>query len=154
MMKNHALSICIVCLICLGLVASCQETKTLTSVQSHPELIGTWVLTSRVENGAVVPAKDRLVKIQLKEDGTFQISYRGEPQQQWIQAGHGAYLYSPPTLSLHWDSGRIVPLLVSNLNSEGFHAHHGRVLAPLKDQEPDEIFKKVLKKKGPTSEGS
>ena len=154
MMKNHALLVFVGCLVCLALLISCQENKSPSSIQSNPELIGTWVLTGRIVEGTIVPAQDRLVKIEFKEDGAFQISYRGEPQQQWIEAGHGAYSYHPPMLSLHWDSGRTVPLLLSNLTSEGFNAHHGRDLAPLKDQEPDEIFKKVQKEKGRTRGGS
>ena len=156
MMKNGAQFVFVGFLVCLAtlLLYSCQENKLQTSAQSHPELIGTWVLAARISEGSEKPADDRLVRIQFNQDGTFNIGYKGEPQQKWIEAGHGAYSYNPPMLSLHWDSGRIVPLLLSNVTAESFNAHHGRGFVPLKDQEPEEIFRKVTKEKGPTRSGS
>lgn len=156
MMKN--LSICaiyILCFCCMALMISCQEQRAQFSSEIHPELVGTWVLTARIIQGQETPAKNRVVKLIFRKDGTFETSYKGETGQEWVQAGRGAYSYNAPILSLHWDSGRIVPLLLTKVTAEGFRAHHGRDLAPLKDQEPDEIFEKVQNQKGPTrSSGS
>lgn len=155
MMKNFTVLFSYTgCVICLALFVSCQEQKVQRSIESHPELIGTWVLTDRIIDGIKQLAQDRIVKLVFKSDGTFATSYRGDNRQQWVHAGRGAYLYDSPYLSLHWDSGRVVPLLLSDLNSESFKAHHGREMAPLKEQEPDEIFKKVKKEMSPTQNGS
>ncbi len=155
MMKNLSiLVIYILCFFCAALMISCQEQRAQFSSEIHPELLGTWVLTTRTIEGQETPAKDRMVKLTFKKDGTFRTSYKGDADQEWVHAGQGAYSYNAPILSLHWDSGRVVPLLLTNLTSESFRAHHGRDLAPLKDQEPDELFKKVKNEKGPSRNAS
>ena len=155
-MKKNLLNFAVflLCFISVSLLCSCQEQKTQISAEVPSELLGTWVLAARIINGQDAPAQDRVVTIVFKKNGVFETSYKGEPDQEWVRAGQGAYSYNPPILSLHWDSGRVVPLLLSNLTPESFRAHHGRGLAPLKDQEPDEIFKKAQKEKGPTRSGS
>ncbi len=155
MMKNLLnFVVCLLCFISVSLLCSCQEQKTKVLTEVPSELLGTWVLTARIIDGQDGPVQDRVVKLVFKKNGGFETSYKGEPDQVWVRAGQGVYSYNPPILSLHWDSGRVVPLLLSNLTPESFRAHHGRDLAPLKDQEPDEIFKKAQKEKGPTRSGS
>ncbi len=155
MTKNLSIfAIYTLCFFCLVLMISCQEKGVQSSSEVHPELVGTWVLTARTIQGQETPAKDRVLKLTFRKDGTFETSYQGETSQAWVQAGQGGYSYIAPILSLHWDSGRVVPLLITNLTSESFRAHHGRDLTPLKDQEPDEIFMKVQNQKGPTRSGA
>ena len=81
--------------------------KTQISAEVPSELLGTWVLAARIINGQDAPAQDRVVTIVFKKNGVFETSYKGEPDQEWVRAGQGAYSYNPPILSLHWDSGRV-----------------------------------------------
>lgn len=152
MRKNlYNLVFCLLCFISLVCFSACQEHGPQTKTkEAPPELLGTWVLTNRIIDGQETPAQERLIKLTFKKDGTFQASYKGELRQTWIAAGQGAFLYNPIMLSLYWDSGRVVPLLIGELTSERFRVHHGRNTVPLKDQEPDEIFQKSPQEKGPT----
>jgi hypothetical protein len=151
MKKTKILTIGLFLLICLGLFSSCQDRKAVsTTTEVPPELLGTWVLAARIVDGQEQPANDRVIKLVFRKNGTFQASFRGEPNQAWVAAGQGAYSYNSPLMSLHWDSGRTVPLLISVLTPDRIRVHHGREMTPMLDQEPDEIFQKAQQEKGPT----
>jgi hypothetical protein len=90
------------------------------------------------------------MKLTFNPDGSFLASYRGDGTQNWIRAGQGGFAYHPPYLSLHWETGPVLTLLVREADSERLLIHHGRNVIPLKDQEPDEIFVKQKIEKGPT----
>ncbi len=151
MKKTKILSLGLLLLVCLGLFSSCQERKApRTTTEVPSELLGTWVLAARIVDGQEQPANDRVIKLVFRKDGTFHASFRGEPNQAWVAAGKGAYSYNSPLMSLHWDSGRTVPLLISVLNPDRIRVHHGREMTPMTDQEPDEIFQKAQQEKGPT----
>jgi len=111
---------------------------------------GTWTLQARIADGKEVPANDRFMKLVLNEDGTFRALYRGDRAQNWIVAGQGGYSYAPPALNLFWDSGQVVTLLVVETEPNRLRLHHGTTLAPLKDQEPDDVFVRDTSAKGPT----
>lgn len=146
---------CSLCFISLACFSACQEHRAQTKTkEAPPELLGTWVLTNRIIDGQDTPVQERLIKLTFKKEGVFQASYKGEPRQAWISAGRGAFVCNPPMLSLFWDSGRVVPLLIGELTSERLRVHHGRNTVPIKDQEPDEIFQKAPQEKGPTKGGA
>ena len=152
MKKTKILTLGLLLLACICLLGSCQERKALRTTTEVPsELLGTWVLAARIVDGQEQPANDRVIKLVFRKDGTFHASFKGEPKQAWIAAGQGAYSYNSPLMSLHWDSGRTVPLLISVLNPDRIRVHHGREMTPMTDQEPDEIFQKAQQEKGPTS---
>jgi len=110
---------------------------------------GTWALKSRLIKGNWTPAVQRQLKLELSGEGTFTARYRGDANQGWIRAGSGALSYDPPHLTFFWDSGQIVRLIVMERKPEQIVIHHGRNLAPLKNQEPDELF--VVRKTGSKS---
>ncbi len=151
MKKVRDFAICL--LLAAGVVAllSCQDNKSTQKMKEPPdELIGTWVLSDRIIDGQSSPTQNGIIKLSFRKTGKFQASFQGEPNQKWVEAGQGVFSYDPPLLTLYWDSGRVVPLLLSNLSSDSLHFHHGRTMIPLKDQEADEVFRKVKPEKGPT----
>lgn len=114
-------------------------------------LSGTWTLKSRMtDGGGEAPAAERCMRLELHRDGTFNAKYRGTTSQPWIKAGQGAFSYAPPYLDLYWESGAKISLLVTELDQDRILVHHGRNLAPLKDQEPEELFTRERIEKGPT----
>jgi hypothetical protein len=130
---------------------SCQSTSSDSNAKDQRARIsGTWLMTARMLDGSEVPVTERVMRLALNSDGTFYANYRGEMNQDWILAGQGAYSYEPPLLNLYWDSGRVINLLVDESQPEKLVLHHGRNAAPLKDQEPDEIFVRHKGEKGPT----
>ncbi len=116
---------------------------------NSPNLTGTWMLQSRIIEGVTVPAKDKIIRLQLDPGGKFQAFYKGEESQDWIRAGQGGFSYAPPKLTLHWESGQALSLLVQDKDPEHIFVHHGRNMVPLNNQEPDEIFVKQATNKAP-----
>ncbi len=98
------------------------------------------MLTSRIDQNGEKEARQRLIKLILQPDSTFQARYRGVPEQDWILAGKGAFSYEKPLLKFFWESGSTVTFLVTDENQDRMTLHHGLNLAPLEDQEPDEVF--------------
>ncbi|MGD9818422.1 MAG: lipocalin family protein [Desulfomonilaceae bacterium] len=132
-------------------VISCQSQSADTSQNTQgARIVGTWIMTSRIIDGEEVPVKERVMKLVLNSDGTFIANYRGEINQEWILSGQGAFSYDPPTLNLYWDTGRLINLLVDESQPDRLVLHHGKNIAPLKDQEPDEVFLRFKGEKGPT----
>ena len=124
------------------LLASCSTEKA-----AHEDgggqarlLTGTWLLKSRFIKGNWTPAIQRQIKLDMTDRGTFTACYRGDGNQAWIVAGAGAFDYDPPNLTFFWDSGQLVRLVVLERNAKRIVIHHGPNFAPLKDQEPDELF--------------
>lgn len=117
---------------------------------NYAKLVGIWVLTSRVINDSEQPAEQRILKLIFTDKGMFTAEYRGDKQQKWIRPGRGVFTYSPPLLTLYWDSGSVTTLSVQFASADRMVLHHGRNLAPLKDQEPDEIYQRQAMAKGPT----
>ncbi len=113
-------------------------------------LAGTWSLKARIAQGEESPVTERFMKLVLQPGGTFRAEYRWDQAQGWIPAGQGGFSYAPPNLTLFWEAGAVSNLLVSEIESDKILLHHGRNLAPLKDQEPDEIFVRLKIEKGPT----
>jgi hypothetical protein len=111
-------------------------------------LAGAWVSKARVVEGKEEPAVDRLVKIEFGEDKTFRYHFRGDAAQAWVLAGKGVYSYVPPSLTFYWDSGPVANLLVVSRDAARICVHHGRNLAPLHNQDPDEVFVKEPGGKG------
>ena len=151
-MKNlRDLAICLLWIAGFVALTSCQDHKSTQKIKEPPdELIGAWVLSDRVIDGQLTPIQDGIIKLTFRKTGKFQASFQGQPNQKWVEAGQGVFSYDPPLLSLYWDSGRVVPLLLSELSSESLRFHHGRTTVPLKDQEADEVFKRLKPEKGPT----
>lgn len=143
----------LLCLALLGglLLASCSDKGvSIQKNENASRLVGTWLLKARLIDGKETPATERYMKLQLKDDETFRSWYRGEASQPWISAGQGAFSYDPPHLSLHWDSGATVTLLVTEKGPETLEIHHGRNVVPLKDQDPPEVFVRQKPQTGPT----
>ncbi len=112
-------------------------------------------MQSRVVDGKETPATERQMKIVVGDQGTFLFQYRGDDKQKWINAGEGGVSYIPPSLKFFWDTGQTQTLLVVKEQSDRIRLHHGQNLAPLKDQEPDEIFvREKAAGKGPTRRAS
>ncbi|MDQ7781258.1 MAG: hypothetical protein RDU20_00170 [Desulfomonilaceae bacterium] len=130
------------------------ESPRLDVRGDNGRVAGTWMLEARVVDGNVSPANERFIKLRLSPDGTFSADFRGEPQQPWIRAGQGAFLYDPPLLSLFWDGGASVTFLVTESEPDRMKLHRGRNLVPLKEQEPDEIFVRHRIEQGPTKKPS
>jgi len=136
--------------ICLGM-ASCGGDLPSTDKKGEvSRLAGTWTLKARISDGVEAPAAERCMRLELHRDGTFKAKYRGNTAQSWIKAGQGAFSYGPPYLNLYWESGAMNSLLVNELDQDRMLIHHGRNLAPLKDQEPEELFTREKIEKGPT----
>ena len=160
MRKTHSLGLnwTIIALLLVGalMVAACGRSQTGSSQKSEDatRLTGTWVLTSRILEGRDVPATTRLMKLTFNSNGTFRALYRGDETQKWIAAGSGGYSYARPLLTLFWDSGPVVTILVEETESDRFLFHHGRNLVPHQNQEPDEIFVRQKVEKGPTRQPS
>jgi hypothetical protein len=140
----------------LGILAiSCSsQQKSAEKTGDAARLTGTWVLTSKVVEGRDVPVTSRLMKLVFNNNGTFRAIYKGEEAQAWIGAGSGGFSYTPPLLTLFWDSGATVTVVVEERDVERLLFHHGRNLAPLNNQEPDEVFVRQKIEKGPTRQPS
>jgi hypothetical protein len=142
--------------VCVGLlsliVAGCDTKPASTQKPDNAAaLSGTWILKSKISpDGVESPVSQRFMKLTFRADGSFQAAYRGEETQSWIRAGQGGFSYHPPHLSLYWESGPVLTLLVREFQPERLLIHHGRSMIPLKDQEPDEVFVKQKSEKGPT----
>jgi len=134
----------------LALSCCTEKTTKIEKSDKASQVAGIWTMKSRVLEDREQPVVQRFLKLHLKEDGTFRADYRGEENQKWIQAGRGGFSYEPPLLTLYWDSGQVITLLVREVQPEQLVIHHGRNLAPLKDQEPDEVFGRQKETKGPT----
>jgi len=132
------------------LLLSCdRQTGAIQKNENNSRLAGTWVIQSRIIDGVESPADQRFIGFVFNADGLFSSKYRGEKSQGWIRAGEGAFSYNPPVLTLYWDSGAIATLLVVESGPERLVFHHGRNLAPLLNQEPDEVFARQKPEKGP-----
>ena len=145
---------CTLCAVLLlsGLLMGCAEqSPNLESASANSRMIaGSWVLKTRVSGGSAQPAQDRIMRLNLTPRGTFTAYYRGDATQKWIRAGEGGFSYVPPLMTLFWDNGAKVTLLVTEEGPDRIRVHHGRNLAPLKNQDPDEIFVKQKTGRGPT----
>ena len=144
-------SVIFFCLVSLLALSSCTErTPKVERSDKAALLAGAWTMKSRLVAEREDPVVQRFLKLRLKEDGTFRADYRGQEDQKWIQAGQGGFSYEPPLLTLYWNSGQVITLLVRDAKPEQLVVHHGRNLVPLKDQEPDEVFVRQKERKGPT----
>ncbi len=136
------------------LVSCSSRTGSTEKTADTSRLAGTWVLTSRVIKGQDVPATSRLMKLKFSNNGTFSSTYRGDEAQKWIAAGAGGFSYAPPLLTLYWDSGPVVRIIVKETDPKHLLFHHGKNLVPLKKQDADEIFVRQKMEKGPTRQPS
>jgi hypothetical protein len=143
-------SLVVICLLML-LLASCrdQAPSTQTLNQQNAQLIGTWTLKTRSTGGEETPATERQMKLIFLTGETFRAEFRGDDTQKWIRAGEGSFTYRPPELTLYWESGGIMTLLVTELASDSLFVHHGRQVVPLNNQEPDEVFVRHKPQTGP-----
>jgi hypothetical protein len=132
------------------LISCSSQPKSAEKSAEAARLAGTWVMKSKIVKGQDVPATTRLMKLVFNSNGTFRAIYRGNEKQAWIRAGAGGFSYSPPFLTLFWDSGAVVTILVEEKDLEHLQFHHGHNLVPMKNQEPDEIFVRQKTEKGPT----
>jgi hypothetical protein len=117
-----------------------KDTSAPSRINKASQLAGTWKLESRIIEDHVVPAQNRQLRLQFNKDSTFEAFYRPTSQQQWVKAGSGALLYDPPNLVMFWDDGRETQLVVLEHDNKKLKIHHGRNLAPLEDQRPQELF--------------
>lgn len=137
------------------LLVSCdRQTITVQKNDSNSLLAGTWIIQSRIIDGVDSPADESFLGFVFDADGLFKSKYRGEKSQEWTRAGEGAFLYNPPLLTLYWDSGDTATLLVVESGPDRLVFHHGRNLAPLINQEPDEVFARQKPEKGPVRKPS
>jgi hypothetical protein len=135
-------------------VASCgDKAVTIPKNENTSRLVGTWILKTRIADGAESPVTERQMRLYFKDDQTFRAEFRGEESQNWITAGAGSFSYSPPVLTLYWDAGQTLTLLTEERGGDTMLIHHGRNFVPLKDQEPQEIFIRA-KAAGPTRQPS
>ena len=135
----------------LTLLASCSDQgKIPQKSESAARLSGIWDLKSRITDENEAPVTQRFIRLALKNDGTFRADYRGEANQKWVKAGQGAFSYSPPILTMHWESGAVSALLVRDSQPDRMVLHHGRNMTPLAEQDPDEVFVRINPEKGPT----
>jgi hypothetical protein len=118
------------------------ETKTTPVINNENagKLVGSWTLVSKIDDDKETPVTQRFLKLEFRPDGSFKAAFRGDENQAWIRPGQGGYAYNPPILTLYWQTGNSLSLLVSELGPDKLRIHHGRNMAPLKDQEPDEVF--------------
>ncbi len=112
--------------------------------QNKDKIIGVWKLQSRLVDGveSPAPATERQLKLYFEPNGVFTAHFRGDESQPWIKAGKGAFTYRGPSLNLYWESGNRVVLLAKPLDPTRLYIHHGGNMAPLANQEPDEVFVK------------
>ncbi len=132
-------------LIVIASLVGCSKgpSPTVPSNEKAKLLAGTWTIKSRISaEGTEQPAVDRQMKLALTGNGLFKAQYRGEAAQQWIVLGQGAFSYDPPWVTLYWDSGRITALTVLEKGPDTMKVRHGRNLAPVEGQEPDEVYAK------------
>jgi hypothetical protein len=137
------------------LLSSCDhQSGTTQKNQNNSRLAGTWIIQSRIIDGVASPANERFIEFTFDADGLFKSRYRGEKDQDWIRAGEGAFSYQPPLLTLYWDSGATATLLAVETAQEELVFHQGRNLAPLTNQEPDEVLVRQKTAKGPVRKPS
>ncbi len=137
------------------LSVSCDpKTRSVQENENNTRLAGTWIIQSRIIDGVASPVNERFIGLVFDKGGLFRSTYREERSQEWIRAGEGAFSYDPPLLTLYWDSGATARLLVVESSPEQLIFHHGRNLAPLNNQEPDEIFSRQKTDKGPVKKPS
>ena len=141
-MKRSLLLVAAAGLAALVLI-SCARDAQVTNPQDQAGLLsGIWILGSRIESGKEVPVVERFMKLVLRDDGTYRAEYRGDASQQWIVAGSGVFSFLPPVVQFFWDSGDVTSFLVLERDSNRLQLHHGATLAPLKEQEPDEVYRR------------
>lgn len=139
------------CVLTAAIIAvSCESKPSKQTGADTQQILGTWTLKSRITDGLEAPATERLMRLTLNPDGTFRALYRGDETQNWIKAGQGAFAFEPPYVTLYWESGAVITIMVSQMEPDQLLVHHGRNLVPLKDQEPEEIFTRQKVEKGPT----
>jgi hypothetical protein len=131
-----------------------RQTGSVQKNENNSRLAGTWIIQSRIIDDVESPVDERFVRFVFDANGLFQSTYRGERTQEWIQAGDGAFSYDPPLLTLYWDSGATARLLVVESGPDRLVFHHGRNLAPLNNQEPEEVFSRQKTEKGPVKKPS
>ena len=153
-LSRHCSSVAALILVSILLVSCDRQTGSVPKNENNSRLAGTWLIQSRIVDGADSPADERFIRFVFDADGLFSSEYRGEKNQEWIQAGNGAFSYQPPLLTLYWDSGATATLLVVESGPERLVFHHGRNLAPLVNQEPDEVFARQKMEKGPVRKPS
>jgi outer membrane lipoprotein-sorting protein len=134
----------------LSLISCGDQNVPIKKTDSAARLAGIWDLKSRILNGNDTPVDQRFMRLALNPDGTFRAEYRGEATQKWVNAGQGAFSYTPPLLTMHWESGATSTLLVRESEPDRMVLHHGRNLVPLAEQDPDEVFVRLNPEKGPT----
>jgi len=132
------------------ILLSCDSKPSKQTGADTQPILGTWTLKARITDGVEAPATERIMRLTLNPDGTFRALYRGDETQNWIKAGQGAFAFEPPYVTLHWESGAVTTIMVSQIEPDRLLVHHGRNLVPLKDQEPEEIFTRQKVEKGPT----
>jgi hypothetical protein len=146
------LSIETLCVVFLGLcIISCGSQGIAPQKTDRAQSVaGIWDLKARIADDTEAPVAQRFMRLALNPDGTFRADYRGDETQKWVRAGQGGFSYHPPLLTMHWESGATSTLLVRDSGQDRMVLHHGRNMAPLADQEPDEVFVRTKPEKGPT----
>jgi hypothetical protein len=134
----------------VSLFACSDQSKTTETPPSNQNIVGTWVLQSRIIDGQETPVRDRIMKLQFNSNGTFTAFYKGEESQNWIRAGKGGFSFKRPYINLYWESGQNLTLMAEDKAQDKMILHHGRNLAPLGTQEPEDVFVKQVTEKGPT----
>lgn len=136
----------------LLLLISCSEQKSSTppNKEALKTLTGTWTLKARIVDGAEVPAKESLLRLIINGDRTFRADFRSDESHKWVKAGQGAASFDPPFLKLYWELQPPITLLAHEKEPGVLLIHRGRNLAPLKDQDADELYVKQTVEKGPT----
>jgi outer membrane lipoprotein-sorting protein len=144
--------IIILCLISsvLFFISCGNQSGSTTNTKDAARLSGIWDLKSRILDDSETTVNQRYMRLALNTDGTFRAEYRGEATQKWVKAGQGAFSYSPPLLTMHWESGATSTLLVRASEPDRIVLHHGRNMVPFAEQDPDEVFVRLNPEKGPT----
>jgi hypothetical protein len=144
-LKSNLFLLIVFCfLFCVG----CEKKGApVVNAENAGKLVGTWTLVSKIDDDKETPVTQRFLKLEFKPDGSFKAAFKGEENQSWIQPGQGGYAYTPPLLTLYWQTGNSLSLLVFELGPDKLRFHHGRNMLPTKDQEPDEIFVRAKSEK-------
>jgi len=153
-LRFTSLPLIVFTLLSLSLTSCDRQTGISQKNENNSQLAGTWIIKSRIVDGAELPADQRQIRFVFEPSGLFKANYRGEQIQDWIRAGDGSFSYDPPILTLYWDSGATATLLVVEAESDRLVLHHGRNLVPLVNQDPTEIFTRQIIEKGPVRKPS
>ena len=132
---------------CIIFCSSCsKQASDLDETNQAKLLVGTWTLKATITKDKKSTVLDPQKRIIIKQDGTFELLVRSKDDQPWSKFGTGALYYSPPLLTLYWNSGAEEILTLTERKSNRFILHVGQSFAPTKELHPDEVYERTTPK--------